>query len=90
MVIQKINLENKACSASNANTDFVGLNRLVRVNVHTKVKDALQGGVIGLGCPAQISRNTARTALDVVNLDDKCLLTKKCRDFYNFTFKVEY
>ena len=68
VVIQKCKLQNKvvAFSANNTNTNFGGLNRLGRVNVHTKVKNALQWEVIGLGFPAYINHNTARTALDVM------------------------
>ena len=39
-----------AMSADNTNSNFCGLNRAGRVNVHTKVKTALQREVIGLGC----------------------------------------
>ena len=44
VVIQKFSLENNvvAFSADNINTNFGGLNRAERVNVHTKVKRALQ------------------------------------------------
>uniref|UniRef100_A0AAZ3RET9 Uncharacterized protein n=1 Tax=Oncorhynchus tshawytscha TaxID=74940 RepID=A0AAZ3RET9_ONCTS len=90
-VIQKCNLENKvvALSANNMNTNFGGLNRLGRVNVHTNVKNALQREVIGLGCPAHIIHNTARTALDMIPLDVEYLLTKifGCLDI--FTIRVE-
>lgn len=90
-VIQKFNLENKvvAFSADNTNTNFGGLNRLGRVNVHTKVKNALQREVIGLGCPAHIIHNTARTALDMIPLDVEYLLTKIFGYFHIFTVRVE-
>lgn len=91
LVIQKFNLENKvvALSADNTNTNFGGLNRLGRVNVYTKVKDALQREVIGLGCPAHIIHNMARTALDMVPVDVEYLLTKIFGYFHIFTVRVE-
>ena len=58
-----------AFSADNTNTNFGGLKRAGRFNVHSKVKHALQLEVIGLGCPAHIIHITARTALDMVPLD---------------------
>uniref|UniRef100_A0A674CR22 DUF4371 domain-containing protein n=1 Tax=Salmo trutta TaxID=8032 RepID=A0A674CR22_SALTR len=91
VVIQNVYLENKvvAFSADNTNTNFGGLNRLGRVNVHTKVKNALQREVIGLGCPAHTIHNTARTALDMIPLDVEYLLTKIFGYFNIFTVRVE-
>ena len=65
-VIEKFSVSDKivAMSADNTNSNFGGLNRAGRVNVHTKVKTALQREVIGLGCPALIVHNTCRTAMD--------------------------
>ncbi|KAM3862309.1 interphotoreceptor matrix proteoglycan 2 [Diretmus argenteus] len=57
----------------NTNTNFGGLNRAGRVNVHTKVKDSLQREVIGLGCPAHIIHNATRTALGLIPLDVEVL-----------------
>ena len=91
VVIQKCNLENKvvAFSADNTNTNFGGLNRLGRVNVHTKVKNALQRDEIGLGCPAHIIHNTVRTALDMMPLDVEYLLTKIFGYFHRQSRKAE-
>lgn len=49
-VIEKFHFEDKvvAFSADNTNINFGGLNRLRRVNIHTKVKDSVQWEVIGL------------------------------------------
>lgn len=91
IAVRKHNLKDKvvAFSADNTNTNFGGLNRAGRVNVHTKVKDSLQHDVIGLGCPAHIVHNTARTALDMVPLDVEYLITKIFGYFHIFTVRVE-
>lgn len=91
VVVQKFSLQNKvvAFSADNTNTNFGGLNRAGRVNVHTKVKSALQREVIGLGCPAHIVHNATRTALDLVPTDVEYLLTKIFSYFHIFTVRVE-
>ncbi|CAJ1066337.1 uncharacterized protein LOC128438617 isoform X2 [Xyrichtys novacula] len=70
-VIEYFTLQDKvvAFSADNTNTNFGGLNRKGRVNVHTKAKDCLQREVIGLGCPAHIIHNTTRTALGIIPID---------------------
>ncbi|XP_052363746.1 uncharacterized protein LOC127923720 [Oncorhynchus keta] len=84
VVIQKCNLENKvvAFSADNTNANFGGLNRLGRVNVHTKVKNALQWN-------GQNRPNMAKTALDMIPLDVEYLLTKIFGYFHIFTVRVE-
>ncbi|KAG0727846.1 hypothetical protein GWK47_033760 [Chionoecetes opilio] len=91
ITVRRHSLEDKvvAFSADNTNTNFGGLNRAGRVNVHTKVKDSLQREVIGLGCPAHIIHNTARTALDMVPFDVEYLLTKIFGYFHIFTVHVE-
>ncbi|KAL7406482.1 hypothetical protein ABVT39_020149 [Epinephelus coioides] len=91
VVTEKFSLENKvvAFSADNANTNFGGLNRVGRVNVHTKVKNALQLEVIGLGCPAHIIHNATRTAMDTLPIDVEYLLTKIFGYFHIYTVRVE-
>lgn len=77
VVIQKFHLENKvvAFSADNTNTNFGGLIRLGRVNAYKNTK-MLCSDVIGLGFPALIIHNTARTDLDMIPLNVEYLLTK--------------
>ncbi|XP_053277202.1 uncharacterized protein LOC128438617 isoform X2 [Pleuronectes platessa] len=91
VVIEKFSLENKvvAFSADNTNTNFGGLNRVGRINVHTKVKNALQREVIGLGCPAHIIHNATRTAMDTLPIDVEYLLTKIFGYFHIYTVRVE-
>lgn len=50
-VVRKYDLEDTvvAFSADNTNTNFGGINRRGRVNVHSKFKDSLKREVIGLG-----------------------------------------
>lgn len=73
-----------AFSADNTNTNFGGLNRAGRVNVHTKVKDSLQREVIGLGCPAHIIHNATRTALDTIPIDVEYTFSQKYLDIFIF------
>ncbi|CDQ72078.1 unnamed protein product [Oncorhynchus mykiss] len=86
VVIQKCNLENKvlAFSSDNTNTNF-GEGQCP----YQCKKNALQREVIGLGCPAHIIHNTARTALDMIPLDVEYLLTKIFGYFHIFTVRVE-
>lgn len=90
-IIQKFHLENKvvAISADNTNTNFGGLRRQGRENVHTKVRRALQREVLGLGCPAHIVHNCARTALDTIPVDVEYILNKIFGYFHIFTVRVE-
>ena len=80
-VIEKFGVSDKivGMSADNTNSNFGGLNRAGRVNVHTKVKTALQREVIGLGCPAHIVHSTCRTAMDTLPVDVEYLLQKNIR-----------
>lgn len=75
------------CSTVSNIASFGGLKGLGRVNVHTKIINALQWDVIGLGCSAHIIHNTARTA--IIPLDDEYLLTKIFGYFHIFTIRVE-
>ena len=88
VVIEIFSLENKvvAFSADNTNTNFGGLNRVGRVNVHIKVKNAVQREVIGLGCPAHIIHNATRTAMDTLPIDVEYLLTKIFGYFHIYTY----
>ena len=90
-VIEKFGVSDKivAMSADNTNSNFGGLNRAGRVNVHTKVKTALQREVIGLGCPAHIVHNTCRTAMDTIPVDVEHLLRKVYGYFHIYTVRVE-
>ena len=90
-VIEKFGVSDKivAMSADNTNSNFGGLNRAGRVNVHTKVKTALQREVIGLGCPAHIVHNTCRTAMDTLPVDVEYLLQKIYGYFHIYTVRVE-
>ena len=91
MVIEKFGVSDKivAMSADNTNSNFGGLNRARRVNVHTKVKTALQREVIGLGCPEHIVHNTCRTAMDTIPVDVEHLLRKVYGYFHIYTVRVE-
>ena len=75
-VIEKFGVSDKivAMSVDNTNSNFGGLNRAGRVNVHTKVKTALQREVIGLGCSVHIVHNTCRTAMHPIPVDVEHLL----------------
>ena len=76
-------------SADNTNSNFGDLNRVERVNVHTKVKTAMQRKVIGFGCPAHIVHNTSRTAMDTIPVDVEHLLRKLYGYFLIYTVRIE-
>ena len=90
-VIEKFGVSDKivAMSADNTNSNFGGSNRAGRVNVHTKVKTALQREVNGLWCPAHIVHNTCRTAMDTIPVDVEHLLRKVYGYFLIYTVRVE-
>lgn len=90
-VMNKYGIENKvvALSADNTNTNFGGLHRHGRENVHTKVKMSLRREVIGLGCPAHIVHNCAQTARDTIPVDVESTLSKIFGYFHIITVRVE-
>jgi len=51
-------------SADNINTNFGGLARTGKINVHTKIQAELKQCIIGLGCCAHVLHNTIQCAAD--------------------------
>ena len=63
-------------SPDKINSNLLGLNRSGSVNIHTKMKTALQEKVIGWRCTVHVVHNTCRTAINTIPIDIEDLLRK--------------
>jgi hypothetical protein len=77
-VLTKFGLKQKivALSADNTNTNFGGLNRKGKNNVHTKLQTELKKDLLGLGCNAHILHNTIQIASDNLPIDVEAITIK--------------
>ena len=77
-VLTKFGLKEKivALSADNTNTNFGGVARKGKNNVHTKLQTELNKKILGLGCCAHILHNAIQCASDSLPIDVEAITVK--------------
>ena len=76
-------------TGDNTNTNFGGVLRRGKENIHCKLKKDFGRHIIGVGCGAHITHNSIQTGCEMLPIDFEALIVKIYKFFHIYTVRTE-